>query len=164
MNSITQEPLQYVQVAVPVPMRQLFTYQVPLLLQKPLIKKGERLIVPFAGRQLVAIVIEISNECNISLKKLKNISARKNDDYCFSEQEIHFLQQCARYYHHPIGEVIHQALPVLLRQTKAPEISFTEVLRTQTTDDLSAELKNLEKKAVKQYALYQIIAARPDMS
>ncbi len=150
----------YVQVAVPVPMRQLFTYQVPAALQSPPLKIGERVIVPFAGRNLVAVVMHISDQCDIAEHKLKAITTRQSDEYFFSSQELTFLQQCAAYYHHPIGEVFHQALPKLLRQSKTIDIESTELYHVNKSSarcDVPL-LQALQKKAPKQFALYQLIA------
>jgi len=151
------ESVQYIQVAVPVPMRQLFTYQVPELLQTPPLKVGERIVVPFAGRQLVAVVITLSANSEFALDKIKAILSRQSDDYCFSQQELDFLQQCANYYHHPLGDIINQALPVLLRQTKAITIDNPEIWQVQNVGADENVLMKLAKKSPKQYALYQLI-------
>ena len=43
----------FVEVAIPVPMRQLFTYQVPSQFQTTAIHVGERIVVPFGNRKVV---------------------------------------------------------------------------------------------------------------
>jgi len=156
-----KELVNYVQVAVPVPMRQLFTYSIPEALQTPPIKIGDRVVVPFSGRQLVAVVITTSAESEFDHSKIKSLLARQSDNHFFSQQQIDFLKQCASYYHHPIGEVISQALPVLLRQVDSPEIEAPEVWQA-TLDEtgeaaLDKVIASFKKGARKQLELYKII-------
>jgi len=147
---------QYVQVAVPVPMRQLFTYQVPAEMQSPAISVGERIAVPFGSRQVIAIVLSLSDTCEFDSNKVKNITKRLNDNFHLSTTLVDFLRLCARYYHHPIGDVFQQALPKLLRQTKKLDIQPPMVWHSQVVDDL-AQLEKLATKAPKQHALFQLI-------
>ena len=153
--------INYVQVAVPVPMRQLFTYKIPESLQSPPIHIGERVVVPFSGRKLVAVVISTSDESEFDHKKIKPLLSRQNDNYFLSIQQIDFLKRCANYYHHPIGEVINKALPVLLRQVDSPEINAVEVWQATLAEDDKTALDNVilsfNKSAKKQLALYKII-------
>ena len=64
-------PEQYIQVAIPVPMRQLFTYQVPDTLSHPAIKVGERVAVPFGSRKVIGIVIDAQAPCNFEPSRIK---------------------------------------------------------------------------------------------
>jgi primosomal protein N' (replication factor Y) len=150
----------YVQVAVPVPMRQLFTYQVPHDIDITSLKIGQRAVVPFAGRKLVAVIMAISEQCEIASSKLKTIIELQQDEYYFSAQELDFLKQCASYYHHPIGDVIQQALPTLLRQVDHVAITLPELWQATALaeTEVNTLLGALAKKAPKQLALYQCIA------
>lgn len=156
-----KELVNYVQVAVPVPMRQLYTYVIPESLQSPLVKVGERVVVPFAGRQLVAVIMAISVKSELDQAKIKALLARQSDKHFFSQQQIDFFKQCASYYHHPIGEVISQALPVSLRQVNSPEIEPSEIWQVTLKDTDQTALDNvitsLNKNAHKQLELYEII-------
>lgn len=147
---------QYVQVAVPVPMRQLFTYQVPSTMQSPTICVGERIAVQFGSRQVIAVVIALSDECDIDSKKIKPISQRLNDSFHLSKSLVDFLRLCANYYHHPIGDVFQQALPKLLRQVKKLDIQPPMVWHSQAHDD-DESLQKLATKAPKQQALFSLI-------
>jgi primosomal protein N' (replication factor Y) len=149
-------PIQYVQVAVPVPMRQLFTYQVPSTMQSPTILVGERIAVSFGSRQVIGVVIALSDECDIDSNKIKPISQRLNDSFHLSKALVSFLRLCANYYHHPIGDVFQQALPKLLRQVKKLDIQPPMVWHSQNNDDAET-LNKLTNKAPKQYALFLLI-------
>ena len=171
---------QYIQIAIPVPMRQLFTYQVPTHLQSPAISIGERVQVPFGSRQVIGVVIKVQDHCEIDTKKLKQVTSRLHDEFHVNNSMVEFLHLCANYYHHPIGDVFQQALPKLLRDVKKSTLTppmvwhshaFNENIDeaiNETEKDVSASLCDIEKersaqrekiqsKAPKQYALLQII-------
>lgn len=148
----------YVQVAIPVPMRQLFTYSIPDNMQHEEICLGERVAVSFGARQVIAVVVSVSNECDVNEKKIKPISKRLNDTFHMSNSIVSFLKLCANYYHHPIGDVFQQALPKLLRQVKKIEITPPMVWHSEsTTDETQIKLVKVESKAPKQFSLYQLI-------
>jgi len=161
----------YVQIAIPVPLRQLFTYSVPEhLIEKPL-TIGERVAVSFGPREVIGVILSISNKTNQPLDKLKNITSRVVDNFHFDAPLLQFLQRCADYYHHPIGDVLQQALPVLLRQIKQPDVSLPLAwvsIKQSEESDQSATLKNslekLKTKAAKQYALYKLIDKHPSIT
>ena len=156
----------YVEVAIPVPMRQLFTYFLPVKLQSPEIALGERIVVPFGSRQVVGIVTKITNECEIPANKLKNVLSRMQHSFNLDEQMLHFLKACASYYHHPMGDVFQQALPKLLRQVKKIDLQppmvwcGIEIVNTEQ----KTQLTKIETKAPKQFALYQLIAKHQGIS
>jgi len=157
---------QYVQVAVPVPMRQLFTYQVPAEMQTPIIHIGERVAVSFGARQVIAIVISVDDKCNIDTKKIKSISKRLNDSFHLSNSLVSYLKLSANYYHHPIGDAFQQALPKLLRQVKKVDLQPPMVWQSIEIKENSQKerLIKSETKAPKQFALYQLIAKHKGIS
>jgi len=149
----------YVQVAVPVPLRQLFTYQVPESLCAKDITLGERVLVPFGHRQLIGVVCKLSEQADVATDKLKPILARIDDDYIFTEELLSFLTRCSQYYHHPIGDVMQLALPVLFRDIKQSKASFD--MLWHRNHHVDAELK---KQAIKQQALLTLISKRDGVS
>ncbi len=156
---------QYIQVAVPVPMRQLFTYQVPITMQTPAIEVGERVAVSFGARQVIAIVISIDDKCNIDIKKIKPLSKRLNDSFHLSHSLVSYLKLCANYYHHPIGDVFQQALPKLLRQVKKSDLQPPMVWQSIAVESIQKDrLVKIETKAPKQFALYQLITKHQGIS
>lgn len=149
-------PVQFIQVAIPVPMRQLFTYQLPESLQSPAIVPGERILVPFGPRQVIGIVHDIQSQCDLPAKKLKAVIARMPDGFHVSKALLNFLSLCSEYYHHPIGDVFQQALPVLLRQIEDVDLTPAGVWRCVELPD-QQKLQRLTSKAPKQYQLYQLL-------
>ncbi len=147
---------KYVQVAIPVPMRQLFTYKLPEKLDTNVVKLGERVIVPFGSRQVVAIVLAIDEETEYNPEKIKPIISRVNDEFRFSQEILTFLRRCADYYHHPIGDVFQQALPVLLRQIKQPDVELPQIWLTKASLT-EEEQKTTAKKSPKQAELLALL-------
>jgi len=148
---------KYIQVAIPVPIRQLFTYKLPIKLQTPEIVIGERVIVPFGARNVIGLVISIKDHCEFDPKKVKNIMGRLNDNFNLSTSLVEFLRSCADYYHHPIGDVFQQALPSLLRKVEKIHLTPPLVWHEKVGTVDNALVAKLESKAPKQFSLYQII-------
>ncbi|WP_077286180.1 primosomal protein N' [Cognaticolwellia aestuarii] len=153
----------YVQVAIPVPMRQLFTYKVPAKLAAKTLQLGERVIVPFGARQVVGIVLSIDESTEYAIDKLKSVLSRVNDDFHFSPTLLNFIQRCSDYYHHPIGDVFQQALPVLLRQIKQPDIELPQFWLAKAHVD-EAEQKAIAKRSPKQAELLNFIKQHQGMT
>jgi primosomal protein N' (replication factor Y) len=78
---------------------------------------GNRVIVPFAGRNLVGVVIDIVAQSDIEAEKLKPVT-HVFDDVAFDAASFKLLKFCADYYHAPLGQVLLASLPLRLRQTK----------------------------------------------
>ncbi|WP_286264354.1 primosomal protein N' [Thalassotalea atypica] len=152
---------RFLQVAIPVPLRQIFTYRLPDSLTNQSVIIGERVLVPFGHRQVVGVVLGVVEEndtalCNLDENKIKDVISRLQDQYHFDASLMTFLRTCAQYYHHPIGEVIQLALPVLFRQIEQPDLSF-EKLWVSTAVDHEEALKQFSKSAHKQKALLALI-------
>ena len=110
-----------IQVAVPVPLRQVFDYLKPAHDQPPM--PGCRVRVPFGHRKLVGLVVAVKNQSTIAREKLKTITQVLDQDPLIEPAQLKFLQWAASYYHHPLGEVIEAALPVTLRQGQAAAVA-----------------------------------------
>lgn len=135
-----------VQVAVPVPLRRLFDYDS----EQP-VQPGIRVLVSFGTRKLVGIVI--SNNPPTSSRSLKSISRTLDEAPVLDATMLALLTWAARYYHHPIGEVVSAALPVLMRSASeiAPpkgESHFQRISRPP------AELSKLLARSPLQSAIY----------
>ncbi|MDO6426180.1 primosomal protein N' [Thalassotalea sp. 1_MG-2023] len=155
-----------VQVAIPVPLRQQFTYLVPQALQHPQISEGEQVLVPFGSRQVIGVVIGLQPDENVDfdLKKLKPIVSRVNPELAIPSDLIKLLTISAHYYQHPIGEVFQHALPVLLRQI-SPSMPEKERVWRSSANDVTQVLAQLTKKrAVKQAALLSLIAKHQNIT
>ena len=108
-------PSTILNIALDVPLNRSFDY----LCGDSLAKIGSRVIVPFAGRNLVGVVLEIKQTSDYPIDKLKTVT-HVFDDVVFTDFKL--LKFCADYYHYPIGQVLISALPLRLRQLK-PAVS-----------------------------------------
>lgn len=167
-NNLFSESNYFIEVAIPVPMRQLFTYSVPEKLQAVSWHVGERVMVPFSGRQVVGIVMALDVKSDVPANKIKAILQRVSDNFHFTPELLRFLSTCADYYHHPIGDVLQQALPVLLRQVQETDMSLPTTWHCSdllSKDALKIEaVEKLHKSAKKQAQLFDTINNHPALT
>ncbi|RJG17978.1 primosomal protein N' [Alcanivorax profundi] len=98
------------QIALPVPLPGCYDY---LYSGSPAPAQGTRVQVPFGRRTLVGVV---HGQTQSDYPKLKAVSAVLDDAPVFTAELYALCERAARYYHHPLGEVLNYALPALLRQ------------------------------------------------
>ncbi|SFV86868.1 Helicase PriA essential for oriC/DnaA-independent DNA replication [hydrothermal vent metagenome] len=96
------------EVAIPVPLNQTFDY---LCEQNAVV--GARISVPFGRKKVVGVVLAIKDKSDFG--KLKSVDKVLDDTPILDQPILDFLRWSAKYYHHPIGEVIATALPKNLR-------------------------------------------------
>lgn len=104
-------------VALDVPLDRAFDY----LHHGTTVLVGQRVVVPFAGRRLVGVVMAIQQHSDIPLDKLKSV-IQVLDDVVLDKQIQPLLKFCADYYHYPFGQLLISTLPLRLRQIK-PAVS-----------------------------------------
>ena len=110
-------------IALDVPLNRTFDYLAGDFAAKigSRVQVGSRVIVPFAGRSLVGVVVGISHTSDFPLEKLKVVS-HVFDDMVFNAENLKLLKFCADYYHYPLGQALISVLPLRLRQLK-PAVS-----------------------------------------
>jgi len=141
----------YFRIAIPTPLRRHFDYLIPANLQANLPNAGVRVKVPFGRQTLIGILLEIVHETDVPAQKMKPIIEVLDKHPVFNSELLQLLRWCTLYYHHPVGEVMQNALPVKLRQGAATHIKG--IRRWQlTADGKQLDLQSL-KRAAKQIAL-----------
>ncbi len=109
-------PERFARVVLPVPLGQAFTYGIPSELP---VRPGCRVLVELGRRKVLGVALEV--DCpppsNVPLNKLKPILQLLDEDPALGDELRIFLQELARYYFAPIGEVFRLALPALERAT-----------------------------------------------
>jgi len=107
---------RYAEVALPVPLGQSFTYQVPPALADRT-RPGVRVLCELGRRKELGIVLSVTAEAPaIAADKLKPIVAVVDDQPTLPAELLDFLRQLASYYFAPIGEVLRLAVPAIERQ------------------------------------------------
>ena len=119
-------------VALPVPLRTLFTYAIPSHLQDSL-QPGHRVLVPFRKKSLVGVIVELTDTAPANTK-IREISKPLDLQPALTPKLIQLAQWLANYYVAPIGEVFRAMLPPLV-ELKVQR----QVILTQAGSDLIAE-------------------------
>jgi primosomal protein N' (replication factor Y) len=103
-------------MAVPTPLRRSFDYLPPKGIKLSALKPGVRLRLPFGRSEVVGILLEVTQQAQVAAVRLKRAIQLLDAEPILSSDLLWLLQWASQYYQHPIGEVVQQALPVLLRQ------------------------------------------------
>ena len=99
---------QIIEVAIPVPLHNTFDY---ICNQK--VNIGARVKVPFGPKKVIGIVLSLKEKSEFD--KLRAVEEVIDTEVLLSKEILDFLFWSANYYHHPIGEVLTNALPKNLR-------------------------------------------------
>lgn len=142
-----------VRVALPVPLRQPFDYQIDDALNPQL---GQRVRVPFGSRQLIGIIWQLNPSDSFDPTALKSVSDLLDATPVIDAELTQLLNFAADYYHHPIGEVYTTALPALLREGRPQHAVQARQLVALKDADTSGL-----KRARKQLALWQQLQQGP---
>lgn len=160
--------MAFLAVAVPVPLRKTFHYT-----HTGTVELGKRVAVRFANRDLTGVVVNawetIPDNMAINPDKCKPIESVLDETAIFNPSWLALLQWVANYYQHPIGEVMHAALPGALRKriSSLPKaqlgISLSPELQAinQPGHDISQTVPFITlQRAPKQHALACYVAAK----
>ncbi len=149
-------PVFRIRVAVPVYLYDCFDY---MLSEQDYQKAqpGARVLVSFGRQNLTGIVTEkIAPDAPLSSEfKLKYITELLDDEPLLDTQTLNLLTWSAQYYQFPIGEVMHTALPVLLRQGKP----YNLLARMWKLLDEHADARL--KRSERQQEAYKILKLHP---
>ncbi len=140
---------RYIQVAIPTPLRRVFDYlpvaSGPEIAPEP----GQRVQVPFGRRSVVGIIVSGSDHTDVPRAKLKYIEKYIDTRPVLNQKQLALLQWASDYYQHPVGEVIFNSLPTLLRKGRVDEIDRPPVWKvtqhgwTDNVDSLSRSPRQL---------------------
>jgi primosomal protein N' (replication factor Y) len=154
---MTAEPTGLVEVALPVPLFQTFTYAVPDELERPPVA-GARLVVPFRNRKEIGICLGPASGEGKG-KRLKRIIEVPDETPALSEQMITLCHWMADYYVVPIGIALRSALPAAMTGATNPQPARKTHRVVRLREDLPT-LTHREKafaRAPQQRALFELI-------
>lgn len=144
-------------VAVPRPLRTLFSYTLPQGCEPQV---GMRVLVPFGKQHSVGVVLSLQTtavETGDAAFTLKAIEALLDSVPVLDPALLAWLQWAARYYHHPLGEVIFSALPLALRKAKPlPKRLQAALTRPATPQPVAGVADTLLLNEAQQACLQQI--------
>ncbi|MFK5985612.1 MAG: primosomal protein N' [Pseudomonadota bacterium] len=152
-------PPTILKIAVPIPLKQLFDFSAPELGATKQYQEGCRVAIPFGPRRLVGVIVAISDKTELPANKLKSILRLLDQKPLLSTEIMALAKWASSYYHHPIGEVFQQILPILYRN---PQYQIDLTVHYWSVTSLGAHLP-LEKlaRAKKQQQLLQILQQHP---
>jgi primosomal protein N' (replication factor Y) len=152
-------------VALPVPLRNTFTYAIPDALRAQVLP-GARVLVPFRKKSLVGVVVELVEQPPAETK-IREVTKVLDLVPALTPKLIELAHWIAGYYLAPIGEVFRAMLPPVTELAVRRQIVLTdpgkglatELQQRQFLTELSDGeveflLKLLEKKAGLQFTSY----------
>jgi primosomal protein N' (replication factor Y) len=110
--------MSILRVALDVPLTRLFDYRFDG--EVPAGDVGRRVAVPFGSGRKYGLIVEVAEHSDQPADKLKPAEAILRDMPALPADWFALCEFCARYYQHPLGQVIGFALPPLLRRGKLP--------------------------------------------
>ncbi|HNI80687.1 MAG TPA: primosomal protein N', partial [Rhodocyclaceae bacterium] len=108
--------MHVVRVALPVPLPQLFDYTSENVSESDV---GRCVRVPFGPAEKNGVILAIDPPDGITPERLKSVLAIQRDAPALPADWLALVDFAARYYQHPLGEVIALALPPRLRRADA---------------------------------------------
>ena len=147
----------YYDIAVGLPLRQCFTYK-----SKDIIKKGERVVVPFGNKSIIGIVVKKVSKPK-SLKGLKEIIEITDDHIAFDKSEFKTILWASDYYHHPIGEVFFSFLPTLLRKKNDKTVKATGEIAKYELNEKDKNFKLTKEQSINLNKLNKINRFDPSL-
>ncbi len=146
-------------VALSTPLRSTFDYLLPKRLEDCTLTPGIRLKVPFRNKCLTAVLLSTDNHTDVPIHKLKPIHSILDEQPVLNENLLQLAQWASDYYHHPIGEVIGNALPILLRQGEPAQFKQQRLWALNATGHATSA--DDFKRAPKQLAAWQLFCQHP---
>ena len=104
--------MQIVRVALDIPLSTLFDY---FLAENMTVAVGQRVVVPFARKQVVGVVMECASRSDLAVERIKAVLEVLQDVPPLPAELLKLLKFCSDYYHYPIGMTTLSALPTRLR-------------------------------------------------
>jgi primosomal protein N' (replication factor Y) len=145
-------------VAIPSPLPRHFDYLLPV--GEPLPPPGTRVRVPFGRQETVGVVLDVVAESRLPRDKLKAIRRVLDTEPLLPAALMELLGWASSYYHHPIGEVVASALPVLLRRGLPATVAGEQ--RYALTDSARMLAPEPFKRSPSQQRLFQILSAQAE--
>lgn len=150
LNPVARDfPLpEFVEVALPLPLRQTFTYRLPVGLQEH-IKPGARLIVPFGKQRLtgyaVALHKNLGDEIEIEESLIKDALEILDEEPLITAEILKLTQWTADYYASSWGEVLKASLPAGINSKIEQIVSITssgldELLKVSTAKTMKTQI------------------------
>ncbi|HLM01696.1 MAG TPA: hypothetical protein VK400_11625, partial [Pyrinomonadaceae bacterium] len=146
---------RFVEVALPLPLRQTFTYGLPLALREN-VKLGARLLVPFGNRQLtgyaVALHRNLSEEIEFEADAVKEVLELIDEEPLVSAEILRLTQWTADYYSASWGEILKASLPAGVNAAIEQIVQITSAGRDELIKLSGAKLNTSKAQILQRLA------------
>ena len=142
--------MPFVRIALDVPVGELFDYRADGVREDDV---GRLAVVPFGRGRKVGVVLEVSDTTGIDECRIRTVSRIARELPRLPRVTLELFGFCSRYYHHPLGETILNALPTALRRPDGTALAR----RTEfacSTDGEASTVDQLPVRAIAQRALF----------
>ncbi|TWP22951.1 primosomal protein N' [Apibacter muscae] len=139
--------MEFVNVILPLPIKGVFTYHVPKVLENSL-QIGQRVVVPFGGKKLyTGIILEI-HKIKPELYKTKEIFTILENEAFVTISQLNFWKWISEYYLCTLGDVYRNAFPSALKLESETYIRKTghEIIWEELDEREIFVMQNLEVK------------------
>ncbi len=106
-------------VALSLPVARLYDYLPPADCPADRLRPGMRVRVPFQSGARIGFLIEVAEDSPIAPHRLRRAIDLPDRVPVIEARQLGLLSWASDYYHHPLGEVLAQALPSSLRRVRA---------------------------------------------
>ena len=156
-------PRTILRIAVPTPLHRSFDYRPPAGVDVAALQPGVRIRVPFGRRKLVGVLLETTDQAQIEDSRLKAADVVLDTEPVIAADILAMVQWASAYYHHPVGEALAAALPVMLRRGEPTDAADPGVwqLTAAGRDVDPATLGNARRQAAVTQALRGAPAGLP---
>ena len=151
------EVLQILEVAVAAPVMGVFDYLAPASVDVPLLV-GQRLRVPFGRGTRMGWLVGSKAVSDLPAHRLRRVLSVLDTEPLLPPDLLGMLVWAARYYQHPLGEVLTAALPKALREGR--DTASGETLWALNAEGMSADPEVL-RRAPAQLRIYKALRDRP---
>jgi primosomal protein N' (replication factor Y) len=138
--------LPFCNVALPVPLRTMFTYAIPDALRDS-VQSGSRVLVPFRNKSLVGVVVELVQHAPPGTK-IREIAKVMDFLPALTPKLIELGHWIAGYYLAPVGEVFRAMLPPVTELRTERQIALTDAGRSAARQETTSRSLNPQQTAL----------------
>ena len=111
--------MTYVRVALDVPLDRVFDYRCD---DAGLDDVGRLVVVPFGRGRKVGVVLALTDHSDVAEERIRPVHRLARNLPVLPGPTLDLLRFCHRYYHHPLGATVANALPTALRRPDSPAL------------------------------------------
>ena len=140
---------KYISVILPLKLEWEPCYSVPEEILKEGIKTGDRVRVPFSGKEYIGVVSSADVAPETDPRKIKDIFSVERDMERVLPQEIELWRKVAEYYLCTVGEVSKAAYPtgkLNLEEARANAISKVRLRKEKLAESIRTKIERLEAR------------------